>query len=89
VSDIAIQSLAHETGGQVFYGRNDVDREIAASMRSYYTLSYTPGNRDFQGEFRKLQITLVRASTNRTTTRDGYYALPDQPAPDPNTLAAP
>jgi VWFA-related protein len=92
VTDIAIQTLAHETGGHSFFGRNDVDREIATSMQqagSYYTLSYTPANHDFHGEFRKLQVTLVRPSNGHPTTRDGYFALRDEPSPDPNVRAAP
>jgi VWFA-related protein len=92
VTDIAIQTLAHETGGHSFFGRNDVDREIATSMQqagSYYTLSYTPANHDFHGEFRKLQITLVRPSTAHATTRDGYYALANESSSAPGTRAAP
>jgi VWFA-related protein len=92
VTDIAIQTLAHETGGHSFFGRNDVDREIATSMKqagSYYTLSYTPTNHDFHGEFRKLQVTLVRPSNGHPTARDGYYALADEPSRDPSVRAAP
>jgi VWFA-related protein len=92
VTDIAIQTLAHETGGHSFFGRNDVDREIATSMQqagSYYTLSYTPANHDFHGEFRKLQVTLVHPSGGHPTTRDGYFALRDEASPDPSVRAAP
>jgi VWFA-related protein len=92
VTDLAIQTLAHETGGHSFFGRNDVDREIATSMQqagSYYTLSYIPANHDFHGQFRKLQVTLVRPSNGHPTTRDGYYALADDSSPDPSVRAAP
>ena len=92
VSDIALQTLAHETGGHSFFGRNDVDREIATSMQQagyYYTLSYTPANHDFHGEFRKLQVTLVHPSNGHPATRDGYFALADEPSPDPSVRAAP
>jgi VWFA-related protein len=92
VTDVAIQTLAHQTGGHSFFGRNDVDREIATSMQqagSYYTLSYTPANHNFQGEFRKLQVTLLRPSNAHPATRDGYYALADEPSPDPSVRAAP
>lgn len=92
VTDIAIQTLAHETGGHSFFGRNDVDREIATSMQqagAYYALSYTPANHDFHGEFRKLQVTLARPSNAHLTTRDGYYALADQLSTDPRVRAAP
>ncbi len=81
--DFAIQTLAGQTGGHIFYGRNDVDVALAASIRNagaYYTLSYAPANRAFHGEFRKVQISLAHPSGLQVKTRDGYYALADDPS---------
>lgn len=96
--DIAIQTMAHQTGGQLYFGRNDIDVAIADSIRdggTYYTLSYTPSRHDFHGEFRKVRVDLIhpvslhpsslhpsslRPSSFETRTRDGYYALADDPA---------
>lgn len=81
--NLAIQTLATQTGGHAFYGRNDVDREIAASLadgNTYYTLAYSPSNKDFQGEFRKIRITVNNRPDLKVQTRDGYYAMPDNQA---------
>jgi hypothetical protein len=77
--DLAVQTLAVQTGGRALFGRNDVDREIANSLadgNTYYTLSYTPTNRDFDGKFRKVKVRVGRPGV-RVLTRDGYYALPN------------
>jgi VWFA-related protein len=84
--NLAIQTLATQTGGHVFYGRNDVDREIATSLtdgNTYYTLAYSPANKDFHGEFRKLKITIIDRPDLKVQTRDGYYAMPDIQTADP------
>jgi VWFA-related protein len=84
--NLAIQTLATQTGGHVFYGRNDVDREIATSLtdgNTYYTLAYSPANKDFHGEFRKLKITVINRPDLKVQTRDGYYAMPDNQTADP------
>jgi VWFA-related protein len=81
--NLAIQTLATQTGGHAFFGRNDVDQEIATSLtdgNTYYTLAYSPSNKDFHGEFRKLKITVIQRPDLKVQTRDGYYALPDSPA---------
>jgi VWFA-related protein len=78
--NLAIQTLATQTGGHAFYGRNDVDQEIATSLsdgNTYYTLAYSPSNKDFHGEFRKLKITVIQRPDLKVQTRDGYYAIPD------------
>jgi VWFA-related protein len=84
--NLAIQTLATQTGGHAFYGRNDVDREIATSLtdgNTYYTLAYSPANKDFHGEFRKIKITVIHRPDLKVQTRDGYYAMPDNQTVDP------
>jgi VWFA-related protein len=84
--NLAIQTLATQTGGHAFYGRNDVDREIATSLsdgNTYYTLAYSPANKDFHGEFRKIKITVIDRPDLKVQTRDGYYAMPDNQTADP------
>jgi hypothetical protein len=71
---------------RIFYGRNDVDREIATSLtdgNTYYTLAYSPANKDFHGEFRKLKITVINRPDLKVQTRDGYYAMPDNQTANP------
>jgi VWFA-related protein len=84
--NLAIQTLATQTGGHAFYGRNDVDREIATSLtdgNTYYTLAYSPANKDFHGEFRKVKISVIGRPDLKVQTRDGYYAMPDSPTANP------
>ncbi len=81
--DIAVQTLAVQTGGRALFGRNDVDRELATTIaegNTYYTISYAPTNKDFDGKFRKVAVTLSRPGF-RVRTRDGYYALPEGAQP--------
>ena len=84
--NLAIQTLATQTGGHAYFGRNDVDQEIATSLtdgNTYYTLAYSPANKDFRGEFRKLKITVILRPDLKVQTRDGYYAMPDNQTADP------
>jgi VWFA-related protein len=84
--NLAIQTLATQTGGHAFYGRNDVDREIATSLsdgNTYYTLAYSPANKDFHSEFRKLKVSVIGRPDLKVQTRDGYYAMPDNQTADP------
>jgi VWFA-related protein len=75
--------FAAATGGKVFSGRNDVDREIREGMAQgaeYYTLSYAPqgfsgaaSTSDDAAPYRKIRVTLKNPSLH-AVTRDGYYA---------------
>jgi VWFA-related protein len=83
MADVALQSLAVETGGRAFVGRNDVDELVMASEREgahYYTLTYYPSNRDFNGKFRTISVSVDRSSAV-ARTRAGYFAIPDWSAP--------
>ena len=88
--DIVLQRLALETGGRSFSGRNDLEAEINASRTDadhFYTLSYYPSNRDFDGKFRTISVQVNRpGSTART--RAGYFALPDPPPMTHDELTA-
>lgn len=68
--------LAVATGGKTFYGRNDVDAEIATGIRdgaSFYSLTYRPDSASVDPKkFRRIRITLTRPDLT-ATTREGYY----------------
>ena len=85
-------TFAPATGGSLFAGRNDVDREIEQAVSNgsnYYTLSYPPTNHgDNAAGFRNIRI--VMSDPNLTaTTRTGYFpepqALPGEAPPTPTT----
>jgi hypothetical protein len=80
--DINFGVFVNETGGQLFYNRNDVDALIGRSQQlgsDYYTLTYQPRGGDANGEFRQIRVTL-RDPNLRAVTKTGYYA-PDKSAP--------
>jgi VWFA-related protein len=74
--------VANETGGKLFFNRNDVDSEMRESERlgsEYYTLTYQPHNNDDDGRFERIRVTL-RNPNLRTVTKAGYFAS-DKNAP--------
>ncbi len=74
--DYQFNKLAKATGGRAFYGRNDVDAEIATGIRdgaSFYSLTYRPENGNVDPKkFRRIKITLSEPGLT-ATTREGYY----------------
>jgi len=77
VADLALERLALETGGEALYGRNNLDQEIEDTIVNgamYFTLSYYPSNRNWDGTFRKVRVNVDKPGLH-ATTRDGYFAL--------------
>jgi VWFA-related protein len=80
--DVNFGVFANETGGKLFYNRNNVDMEIKESEQmgsQYYTLTYQPQQVDPDGKFRRVRVTLSNPDL-RAVTKAGYYA-PDAHAP--------
>jgi hypothetical protein len=74
--------FVNETGGKLFFNRNDVDKEIQRSERmggEYYTLTYQPQIVDPDGKFRRIRVTLGDQNL-RAITKAGYFA-PNANAP--------
>jgi hypothetical protein len=77
--DINFGAFVNETGGKLFYNRNDLDTEIKQSERigsEYYTLTYQPQEVEPDGKFRRIRVTL-RDRNLRAVTKAGYFA-PDK-----------
>jgi VWFA-related protein len=77
-SELVFEQIAPQTGGRIFRGLNDLDTQIAASVEdgdSYYSLSYYPSNREWNGSFRKIRA-IMRNAELTARTRNGYYATP-------------
>jgi len=83
--DINFGVFVNETGGNLFYNRNDIDNEIKRSQElgsEYYTLTYESDAGNADGKFRRVRVTL-RDPSLRALTKAGYFA------PDEGTLAHP
>jgi VWFA-related protein len=76
--------LADQTGGFLVHGTNDLasglDR-IEEELGTYYLLSYTPKNPEYDGRFRKIEVK-VRPPHSRLQSRRGYLAI-KSPLPSP------
>lgn len=72
-----MNDLAEKTGGQAFYGHNDLEDMIRDSINdgaTYYTLGYYPDNKDWNGNFRKIHVKIARSGV-KLSYRIGYLAL--------------
>jgi len=72
----SMQQLAEETGGHAFYESNALKQAVMQAMddgASYYTLTYSPQNKDFNGKFRKIAVKLAQGNYHLAYRR-GYYA---------------
>jgi VWFA-related protein len=84
-----MERLAYSTGGRPFINDNDLSRAVAKAIElgsNYYTLSYTPANENWKGDFRKIEVRFARKGYTLAYRR-GYFATdPDMPQ---NTMASP
>ena len=79
-NQIAMETIAEETGGRAFYSANalsDAVKDAVGNGSHYYTLAYSPTNDKNDGKFRRIQVSL--ADNNYALSyRRGYFA--DQPS---------
>lgn len=81
----SLQEMAARTGGKAFMNRNDIDTGIRGSIddgSSYYTTSYTPANKTWDGKLRKIEVKTTRPGV-KLRYREGYFAV--DPSMLPNT----
>jgi VWFA-related protein len=72
----AMQTLAQETGGQAFYNTNGLGDAVNRSIDDgshYYTLAYTPSDKQMDGKYRKIRVSIGRKDYTLAYRR-GYYA---------------
>jgi VWFA-related protein len=82
--------FVRETGGDLFFNRNDIGEEIRQSEvfgSKYYTLTYQPREVLNDGSFRKIRVTL-RNPDLHVVTKTGYYAPDSDKEADPRYRAA-
>jgi VWFA-related protein len=71
-----MDEMAEDTGGKVFKDTNDIAAAVDEAVEdgsNYYTLTYTPTNHDWKGEFRKVEVKLAQKGYS-LAYRPGYYA---------------
>lgn len=73
----AMLQLAEQTGGTPFYNSNALKQALAKAIENgsnYYTLTYSPEDKKFDGKYRKIQVKL--AGRDQVEYRHGYFADP-------------
>jgi VWFA-related protein len=71
-----MDQIAEQTGGKAYYNTNDFTRVIGDVINtgsSYYTMAYATTNTKWNGEFRRIKITVDRPDVE-LLHKDGYYA---------------
>jgi VWFA-related protein len=72
-----MNDMAAWTGGRVFLNRNDLAIGMKSSLEDgsiYYTLEYYPDNKQWDGQFRAIKVSVDRPGIN-LRYREGYYAV--------------
>ena len=71
-----LEELARDTGGKAFYNTNGLDEALAQAIHDgsrYYTLDYTPTNKEMNGKYRRIHVTLKHGHF-KLAYRLGYNA---------------
>jgi VWFA-related protein len=71
-----MDEIAEQTGGKAYYNTNDFTRvigDVARTSSNYYTVAYATTNAKWNGEFRKIKITVDRSDV-QLLHKEGYYA---------------
>jgi hypothetical protein len=76
-SQHTMDNMAESTGGKSFKNSNDLVLGLRTSIEdgsAYYTLTYYPENKKWDGLFRRIQVKSDRGNMN-LRYREGYYAV--------------
>jgi len=76
-SQHTMDSMAENTGGKSFKNSNDLVLGLRTGIEdgsTYYTLTYYPENKNWDGQFRRIQVKSDRANIS-LRYREGYYAV--------------
>ena len=79
----ALNQMASDTGGTAFFSSNaiaDAIKMATEQASNYYSLSYSPSNKNYDGRFRKIKVALAEKGYH-LHYRPGYFA------DDPNSPA--
>lgn len=73
----SLSQLADQTGGLFVNSTNDPGarlRQVNEDLHSYYLLSYSPQNKNYDGNFRQTTVDVSRSGLE-VQSRKGYFAL--------------
>lgn len=73
---LTMDQIASETGGKVFINTNDLAAAVQSAVSSgsnYYTLSYTPPNRKWDGKHHRIDVKVNHPGAHLSYRR-GYFA---------------
>jgi VWFA-related protein len=90
-SQIAMEELARDTGGQALYNTNSLSDAMAHAINSgshYYGLAYAPTDKKMNGKYRAIQVKLVHGEY-KLAYRRGYYSERDRTEPADGPKADP
>jgi VWFA-related protein len=76
-SQHTMDNMAESTGGKSFKNSNDLVLGLRSGIEdgsTYYTLTYYPENKKWDGQFRTIQVKSSRGNVS-LRYREGYYAL--------------
>jgi hypothetical protein len=76
---LAMQELAESTGGFAVTNTNEIAlpmQRVMEDIRTHYEVAYTPSSKNYDGQFRKIQVRITRPHV-AVQTRSGYFALPE------------
>lgn len=71
-----MRQMADATGGEAYVDTNGLKEAAQSAIESganYYTLTYSPTNKDWRGQFRKIQVKVAKPAVTLAYRR-GYYA---------------
>jgi VWFA-related protein len=89
---MTMEQLAQDTGGFPFYNNNDLANAVSKAIEAgsnYYTVTYTPADKKWNGEYRNIRVELapnLTAGNYKLAYRHGYYA--DDPSNPPKGTSA-
>jgi VWFA-related protein len=82
----SMEQLAKDTGGQAFVNTNGLDDALSRVVKNgsrFYSLAYSPTNRNMDGKYRHIQVKLIKQKA-ALAYRRGYYADDGNAAFAPN-----
>jgi VWFA-related protein len=71
-----MKEMARDTGGKAFVNTNGLKEAVEKAVdagANYYTLTYTPTNKNWKGDYRKIEVKLAEQGYTLAYRR-GYYA---------------